>query len=232
VSAPPESPKPGSPARANWAAVLSHEARTPLATVIAATRELVERWGSLDLAQRNTLVEIIAQESERLAVLVSWELDVGFSQGPRCEVDLAELVRSTLAASALAHPKAVFSLAEPVVEATISGDAVALRQLVANLLDNAVLHADPGGTIEVSVVVEPARFGVAVSDEGPGIDLAHQQRIFARGVRGVGAEPSTGRGLGLWISRSIAEAHGGVLDLDSSPGDGSTFTLWLPRRNG
>jgi signal transduction histidine kinase len=78
------------------------------------------------------------------------------------------------------------------------------------------------------VLVEHERLGVAVSDCGVGIAPGDHQLIFERGGRPAGAARRAG-GLGLWISRSIAEAHGGTLELRSSLGEGSTFTLWLPR---
>jgi signal transduction histidine kinase len=106
---------------------------------------------------------------------------------------------------------------------------VRLRQIVQNLVDNAVKYSPAGAEVRVTAGTDDGHLRVAVADDGPGIPLDDQKVIFEKFGRAVvegGAKPGTG--LGLFIARSIAEAHGGSLDVDSAPADGSVFTLELP----
>ena len=110
------------------------------------------------------------------------------------------------------------------------GDRLSLRQALANLLANAVRVAPPGSTIRVRAGQEGPWVWLGVEDQGPGIDPVDHERVFQRFWRG---DPREGReqgrsGLGLTIVRQIAEAHGGVVKLASSPGNGAAFALWLP----
>ena len=105
------------------------------------------------------------------------------------------------------------------------GDDGLLRQLVANLLDNAIRHADKGGTVVVVLSRDADAIVLRVTNDGPGIAPADQTRIFERFVR-IG--PSSGGGLGLPIARWIAEAHGGSLELVRSGPDGSVLRASIP----
>jgi len=213
--------------RADWVSVLSHESRTPLATVIAATRELCDRWESLASPQRSALLEIIAAQSEQLAELVAGRLGAVIAADALEPCDLGAIVRSAVAAARLAHTRVALDLVVPESLPHVSADASALGRVLTNLIDNAVEHGG-GESIDLRVVLEDARVGVLVCDRGPGIAPGDQRMIFERGVRLAGAAPRAG-GLGLWISRSIATAHGGTLEVHSALGVGATFTLWLPR---
>ena len=96
-----------------------------------------------------------------------------------------------------------------------------------NLISNAVKYSDSGGEVKVHAQVDDGHVVVRVRDTGPGIALEHQGQIFEKFGRASGsAKPGTG--LGLFLARSFAEAHGGSLTVDSSPGEGATFTLELP----
>jgi two-component system, NtrC family, sensor histidine kinase KinB len=117
-------------------------------------------------------------------------------------------------------------VAAPVPE--VHGDRERLRQLLDNLVSNAVKYSAAGQEVHVSLAGENGRVRVTVRDEGPGIAAEHQRLIFEKFGRTAvgGAKPGTG--LGLFIARSIAQAHGGSLDVHSAPGLGSTFTFTLP----
>jgi two-component system OmpR family sensor kinase len=110
----------------------------------------------------------------------------------------------------------------------VRGDGERLRQVVGNLIENAVKYSPTGGTVEVRVGAVDGTHTVSVSDEGPGIAAADQELIFEKFGRVAGEDAKPGTGLGLYIARSIAEAHGGTLDVASAPGQGATFTLRLP----
>jgi signal transduction histidine kinase len=111
----------------------------------------------------------------------------------------------------------------------IRGDRNRLHQIVQNLVDNAVKYSPAGAEVRVTAETDDGHVRVAVSDMGPGIPLDDQKRIFEKFGRATvegGTKPGTG--LGLFIARSIAEAHGGSLEVDSTRARGSVFTLELP----
>ena len=111
----------------------------------------------------------------------------------------------------------------------LRGDRERLRQVVQNLVDNAVKYSPAGSEVRVSARADDRIVRVEVQDQGPGIPLDDQKLIFEKFGRSVvagGTKPGTG--LGLFIARSIAEAHGGSLHVESAPARGATFTLELP----
>jgi signal transduction histidine kinase len=112
----------------------------------------------------------------------------------------------------------------------LTADQDLLLQLMLNLLDNAVKHTPSGSSIEVSWSMEDGYAKVVVSDEGPGIPPEHLPHIFDRFYRvdRARSRAAGGVGLGLSISRWIAQAHGGSIEADNAPGQGATFTVHLP----
>jgi signal transduction histidine kinase len=220
--------------RADFVSLVSHELRTPMAAVIGAARTLQQRWRELSAEQRESFLELIAGETGRLAELVSDVLDTSrieagtFSFRFR-EVDLAQLVRDSVATASLGQDEVrlVAEVREPLPE--IRGDAERLRQVLTNLIDNAIKYSHEGGNVEVRAYPENGRVRIDVRDHGPGIAKDDQRLIFEKfgRVTGPGAT-RPGTGLGLFIARSIAEAHGGALEVSSTPDQGATFTLELP----
>jgi signal transduction histidine kinase len=106
------------------------------------------------------------------------------------------------------------------------GEERAVTQILVNLLSNAIRHSPAGGKVRLTFAQTPGTASVSVSDEGPGIAAADQQRIFERFER---AHPEEGgTGLGLAIARRLARSMGGDVNLDSAPGEGARFTLMLP----
>ena len=118
------------------------------------------------------------------------------------------------------------SIAEPVPP--IRGDRERLRQVLANLVENAVKYSPSGEPVEVSAAALNGNVVVTVRDRGPGIASDDQSLIFEKFGRARSGKTLPGTGLGLFIARSIAEAHGGTLDVRSAPTEGATFTLVLP----
>jgi signal transduction histidine kinase len=101
--------------------------------------------------------------------------------------------------------------------------------VLVNLIDNAVKYSPTGDQVEVAATVRNGAVRIAVRDNGPGIAPEHQRLIFEKfGRAQVGGTAKPGTGLGLFIARSIAEAHGGWIDVESAPERGATFTLELP----
>ncbi|HYO74212.1 MAG TPA: GAF domain-containing sensor histidine kinase, partial [Archangium sp.] len=222
--------------RDDFLSVAGHELKTPLSALrlqiqmLARTaREVATTPG---LAQR---VEKAERTSERLGALIDELLDAGRITAGRLqlareEVDLAALTRDTVGrmSEALARTGSEVKL---VADAAVPGrwDRVRLEQVVGNLLSNAAKY---GRGQPVEVRVEPGMDGRArlvVKDHGIGIAPEDQARIFERFERAVNGQQFNGLGLGLWISREIVESHGGHILVRSAPGEGSTFTVELPR---
>jgi signal transduction histidine kinase len=219
--------------RADFVSLVSHELRSPMAAVIGAARTLHERWRVLNADQRDAFLALIADETNRLAALIGDVLDTsrieaGTFSFSFTDVDLKRLVEDAVATAAVGQDEVrvrshVF---EPVP--LIRGDRERLRQVLANLIDNAVKYSAAGDEVEVVVRPENGAVRISVSDHGPGIPQDQQGLIFEKFGRAdvPGAKPGTG--LGLFIARSIAEAHGGTLEVSSRPAAGATFTLTLP----
>ena len=220
--------------RADFVSLVSHELRTPMAAVIGAARTLQQRWRELSPEHRESFLELIAGETNRLAELIGDVLDTSrieagtFSFRFR-EVDLSQLVRDTVATAQLGQDEVRLraNVRSPLPE--IRGDLDRLRQVLTNLIDNAIKYSPAGGEVEVRAYPENGRVLVDVRDEGPGIAKADQKLIFEKFGRVTGTDGMRpGTGLGLFIARSIAEAHGGALEVQSAPEQGATFTLDLP----
>lgn len=166
---------------------------------------------------------------DRLVRVLADLLDVGrIDQGlfalQRTPLDLVALVREAVAAQPL--PDRTFTVQAP-PELLVDGDAPRLRQALDNVLSNSAKYAPAGGTIRVILTRDPADPSaiLEISDEGPGMEPALAARIFSRFARGPGSQ---GIGLGLYLAREIAVAHGGSLEVRTAPGLGATFTFRLP----
>jgi signal transduction histidine kinase len=219
--------------RADFVSLVSHELRSPMAAVIGAARTLQERWRLLTPEQREAFLALIADETNRLAALIADVLDTsrieaGTFSYSFTDVDLGRLVEDAVSTAS-------FGQDEVRVEAEVSdplpfvrGDRERLRQVVSNLIDNAVKYSPAGEAVAVRATHANGGVRIEVRDRGPGIPLDQQRVIFEKFGRAevVGSKPGTG--LGLFIARSIAEAHGGTLEVSSMPEQGATFTLTLP----
>jgi signal transduction histidine kinase len=219
--------------KSDFVATVSHELRTPMAAVYGASQTLLRRGDELKPEDARTLLEMIGAQSTRLSqivedVLIASRLDRGDLPVERERLDLAGLVRS--AAEALQSSTDEDASFEVVAPAAVSayGDADRIQQVLLNLLDNAVKYG--GGGVTVRVVGGTGVARVSVSDGGPGIPRAEQQRIFDKFYRG---DPQLthapgGTGLGLYISRELMRRMGGRLEVRSEPGAGATFVIELP----
>ncbi len=219
--------------RADFVSLVSHELRSPMAAVIGSARTLQRRWRELSPEHRDSFLALIADETGRLAALVGDVLDTSridagtfpYSFG---EVDLGALVEEAVAGASAAQDAVEVVARVPRRLPHVRGDASRLRQVLVNLLDNAVKYSPDGGVVEVHANATNGRLVVEVSDSGSGIAAEDQQVIFEKFGRVRGGASKPGTGLGLYIARSIAEAHGGSLGVVSDVGRGATFTLTLP----
>jgi signal transduction histidine kinase len=218
--------------RADFVSLVSHELRSPMAAVIGSARTLQVRWRELRPEQREAFLAVIADETTRLSALVGDVLDTSRIEAGTfsyvfSDVDLSAVVRDSVAAAEIGQDDVRLVSAVPAILPRVRGDAERLRQLVDNLISNAVKYSDAGGEVQVEAAANDGHVIVRVSDSGPGILSEHHGQIFEKFGRAAGsAKPGTG--LGLFLSRSFAEAHGGSLAVDSRPGEGATFTLTLP----
>ena len=218
--------------RADFVSLVSHELRSPMAAVIGSARTLQARWRELRPEQREAFLAVIADETSRLAALVGDVLDTSRIEAGTfayrfSEVDLAEILRDSIAAAEIGQDEVRLAADLPTTLPGVRGDAERLRQLVDNLISNAIKYSDVGAEVRVDARADNGSVVVRIRDSGPGIDQQHQEQIFEKfGRAGGAAKPGTG--LGLFLSRSFAEAHGGTLDVESRPGEGATFTLRLP----
>jgi K+-sensing histidine kinase KdpD len=219
--------------RADFVSLVSHELRSPMAAVIGAAATLQGRWRELSADQRDSFLALIGDETSRLAELIGDVLDTSrieagtFTFSFR-DVDVGEVVHEVVSAAAVGQD-------EVRVTADVSGslprlraDRERLRQVLQNLVDNAVKYSSTGGEVRVRAQAGDGAVRVDVSDDGPGIPFEDQRLIFEKFGRSSGSSSKPGTGLGLFIARSIAEAHGGSLEVASTPARGATFTLELP----
>jgi two-component system OmpR family sensor kinase len=197
--------------------VLVHELRSPVAALAAIAA--VFRGSSVDSTERRALAELALAACRGIERIVG---DAAVSSIRLEEVDLARLAREAVAAGEL-----VGADLRTVIEGStrVTADPVRLRQALDNLIANAVRHA-PGGQVVVAVAEGDGFVELSVSDNGPGIAVSDQERIFEPGTR-LDADDA-GAGLGLALARAIAVAHGGTLTVTSAPDQGTTFTLALP----
>ncbi len=220
--------------RADFVSLVSHELRSPMAAVIGAARTLQRRWRELQPTQREAFLALIADETTRLTTLVgdvldTSRIDAGTFSFTFTEVDLVALVRDAVAAAAAGQDE-IPIVAELATTAPIRADPERLRQVIGNLIDNAVKYSPVGESVAVELAPQNGAAVIAVTDRGPGISPDDQRLIFEKFGRATGAGTASkpGTGLGLFIARSIAEAHGGTVEVSSAPGHGATFRLSLP----
>ena len=207
--------------RADFVSLVSHELRSPMAAVIGSAQTLQHRWRELKPEQRDAFLAVIGDETSRLSDLVGDVLDTSRIEAGTfgyafSDVDLAAVIRDSVAAAEFGQDDVRLATALPTTLPHVRGDAERLRQLVDNLISNAIKYSDAGGEVMVEAQAEDGHVTVRVRDHGPGILPEHHDHIFEKFGRAAGsAKPGTG--LGLFLSRSFAEAHGGSLAVESRP---------------
>jgi two-component system OmpR family sensor kinase len=211
----------------------SHELRTPL-TSIRGYAELFRRGAAdrpEDLAKAMRRIE---EEADRMGVLVDDLLLLArLDQGrplERAPVDLTRLAADAVDDARTVAPERSIAFS-PNGEVFVRGDEVRLRQVMANLLQNAVRHTPADTPVYVQVTSDENDAVIEVRDEGPGMQTEDANRVFERFWRSDSSRTraSGGTGLGLAIVAAIAEAHGGTATVETAPGEGATFRVQLPR---
>ena len=222
--------------KADFVATASHELRTPLAAVYGAAQTLRRHDFALDESGRERFVSLIVDESERLGrivneILLANQLDAGRLDLSGEPFDPAELVdRVAEAARTHAPPGVALEVTKPVAAPSVAADRDKVRQVLVNLIENAIKYSPDGGRIDVGVEPDDEVVRFYVRDEGLGIPAEEQERIFEKFyrldpgmTRGVG-----GTGLGLYICSELVDRMGGRIWVESAEGEGSSFFCELP----
>jgi signal transduction histidine kinase/CHASE3 domain sensor protein len=220
----------------DFVATVSHELRTPLTSMMGFLEMIREGEAGELTEEQQRFLAIVYRSSERLQRLVGdllfvARLDVNGLQLQFGPVDLEEVVRDAVeSAGALARSRKLTLELEIATVPGVRGDRERLSQLVGNLISNALKFTPAEGRVTVRAFVDGGHAVVEVEDDGIGIPEAEQDRLFQRFFRSsIATEQAIpGTGLGLVISRAIAEAHGGTLDVRSKAGAGACFRLELP----
>jgi PAS domain S-box-containing protein len=220
--------------RSQFVATISHELRTPLASLHGAALTLREH--DLPAQTQDDLLEMIAEQSNRLAnlveeILVAGQLDSGSLRVVADTFDPEELVRGVVTVGqSRVGEETTIDVVVPTVVPKAHGDSERTRQVLLNLLDNAIKYSPSGGRIEVGLAAVGDRLRFSVEDQGLGIPVGEQERIFDKFYRldpdqrrGIG-----GTGLGLYICRELVESMHGRIWVESEPGNGTTFVFELP----
>ena len=222
--------------RSEFVATISHELRTPLASLHGAALTLREHGQDLNVQTQHDLLDMIAVQSRRLAdlveeILVAGQLDSGSLHVVSEPFDPEELVWATAAAARVRVDESMrIDVSMTAVLPMVRGDVRRTRQVLSNLVDNAIKYSPDGGRIELIVDADDEHVRFSIRDEGLGIPLGEQQRIFDKFYRldpdqrrGIG-----GSGLGLYICQELVRSMNGRIHVESDPGEGAVFTFELP----
>jgi signal transduction histidine kinase len=225
--------------RRDFIANVSHELKTP-ATSLRLLAESLEETIDEDPIQARLFATQLKRETERLSQLISDLLDLArLESEERVENPVPVDVRGVLMI-VLAHTRRVAKKKNITLQwkrfgkaahYTVRGDETQLTSMFSNLVDNAVKYTPPGGRVEVTGGFEGSEVAIRISDTGIGIPEAKLSRIFERFYRvdRARSKETGGTGLGLSIVKHVAENHGGRVTVESTPGEGSTFIVCLPR---
>jgi signal transduction histidine kinase len=226
--------------KSDFVSNVSHELRTPL-SLIRLYSETLEMGRLKDSAKQHEYYEIIRKESERLTALINNILDFSRIEAGRKEydfreTDMKELVRTTLDSYRYQIEQSGFTFEETIDEniPAMVVDREAISRSLLNLVNNALKYSQDNRYIAVSLFRDNGSVKLQVLDHGMGIPQGEQEKIFEKFYR-VGdplVHNTKGSGLGLSLVRHIVQAHGGTVGVNSTPGEGSKFTIALPLNGG
>ena len=221
--------------KSDFLATMSHELRTPLNAIIGFSEVLHEQmFGELNERQLAYVDDVLAA-GKHLLSLINDVLDLAKIEAGRMELELSEVAVPEVLRSAVSlHGERAsregveLALTTEPEEITITADERRVRQVVFNLVSNAVKFTPSDGRVDISARTEDGHVEVAVADTGPGIAAEDRKRIFEEFEQTDEGRKAEGTGLGLPLSRKLVELHGGRLWVESEPGRGSTFRFTLP----
>lgn len=207
--------------------LVSHDLRSPL-TVVRGYLDILDR--PLDDDRRATAVASARKAAQRMEGLLddllhATRAETVFAPRVMRPIDLSVLVEGIATSLQMGAEQQIATSLDPGV--TVLGDPVRLEQAITNLVGNAIKHGPPDGEVRVGVAAHGDRSIVSVEDDGPGIPEDQRESVFERGARGSAPHSTPGMGLGLYIVRVVAEAHGGLAFVDDAAA-GTRFVLDLP----
>lgn len=221
-------------AQRRFVADASHELRTPL-TTIRGNIELLRHEPPMETKERAEVLADTKDEAERLIRLVNQLLALARADAGqtlrRESLPVKPLLDDAYRQVKLLAPRRTITC-ESSNDATVIGDRDALKQVLLILLDNALVHTPSGAAVHMAAHMVDGQVAISVQDSGPGIGAHLLPHIFERFVRGDASRSGTGTGLGLSIAKELVEAQGGTLEVSSEIGQGSVFTVFLPRIEG
>lgn len=208
---------------------VGHDMRAPLTGIAGFAAVLAELDAVANEPTASEAVAYIRQEASRLVELLNQLLYFGHVEKgmPQLEIetlDLGRLTRQAIEPLAVLYPTLSFRLVQT-GEPIVAGDFLKLHRVLDNLLDNAIKHSPPKGTITIEVGAHGEEAWVAVTDEGRGVPVADRARVFDRFVR-LGGDEGAGAGIGLYIVKGLVDAHGGTVKIEDA--EGARFVVRLP----
>ena len=212
---------------------ISHDLRTPLATIVGAASTLETDGERLDIGSRNKLVAAISEEAQRMSDLTTKILEMARLEAGEVRLNRQWYAPEELVGSALRRLDKKMKNRQVNVRmadglALIHVDAVLLQQVLVNLLDNADKYSPPGLPIDIAVETNPQGLSIAVADRGFGVPADLLEKIFDKFFRIHAESAQSGMGLGLSICRAVVEAHRGEIRASNRGGGGTVFRLRLP----
>jgi two-component system sensor histidine kinase/response regulator len=219
-------------ARAEMMSWVAHEIKTPISSA-RLNIELMLRHLSGETAEaQRKRGRVALQQLDRMATLVSSVLEASQLSDGRIKLqrepcELSAFLQGVVRYWRDTRPEVEFSLSLPAEAVTIQADPERIRQILNNLVSNAVKYGGTSARVELVLELSPGRVVISVTDHGVGMDASELPRIFDRFHRAAGST-GQGHGLGLYIASALAQLHGGSLQVHSQRGEGSTFTLSLP----
>ena len=218
--------------RSSLLSAVSHDLRTPLATITGAASSLLSHRAQLTAATQTELLESIAQEGQRLSRLVNNLLEMTRLESGAVEVKrewhpLEEILGAALTRLEPLLGTRPIAIALPTDLPLVAVDDVLLEQLFLNLLENAQKYTPEGSEIHIMAALRDTDVVIEVADRGPGFTAGDEKRVFEKFYRG-NVEEVRGAGLGLAICRAIVVAHGGSIEAENRPGGGAVVRIRLP----
>ncbi len=222
--------------KGQFVATVSHELRTPLSAILLQISTLLKYYERFDETERHAMIEEIQEQSQILRNLIEdilelSRLDANRSMPKKQWFDFIAAVREVLGGLELTirEKQLEIDTTRCIGSRYIMADPNQIKRVIRNLVGNAVKYTPPGGRVAITVRQEDHHLVAEVVDNGIGISKEHLPHIFERFYRAPGAvNMAPGTGLGLPITKEIAELHGGRIRVQSDPGSGSTFTVYLP----
>jgi len=211
---------------------VAHDLRTPM-TRLRGIAELALQAEQRPEQQRDALVSCI-EETDRILALLNSLMDISEAETGAMRlnlemIDLSSLIHETVDLYGyLAEEKDIALAVNCAPDVRVTGDRARMRQVVGNLVDNAIKYSEPGGAVSITVSRQQTEVSIAVRDDGCGISPEEKPHIWDRLHRGDRSRSQPGLGLGLSLVRAIVQAHSGRVDVQSAPVQGAIFTVSFP----